>query len=782
MTRSHARRGCAATVLIALAWAAPAHAFDTASHNDMTVDALSAEGFGARATDVARVSNWFPDLYFQADNVPSSGHAGIVKTIVGLGFIRNEHWPQSLIDSAKRMHFDFMPRVPALDSTAGVDAEWDRLRKATFGVVRGAVAHNSVEELLVAIGMTVHQVQDFYAHTNWVEPSSPPAGDGPGWLARGQGNVPTWFDVPKTERDKVLVAGDSAPGRRGHGSWQEDGNLNLKTASAKDWPGRPLNAEAQMAAYFASRQWIRALHTWTGDEALWARAQRYAQNQSALSHDIGGAFNISWQAGRWAGEGGVCTPFCGEDSGAGGSLLGLDVAVKAYFLTRGRTIFRRTFERLAPRISADTPPEVPLSLVPVESSRDLQAQTQFVRARVLRMRGVGFGGLGDPGPDDADLYARATIAGQRYTSAIINGHDSFSFPKPYYPLTFLKAVPVGGRYNEPVSQILVQVRTANRRFSGTDDDVSLRLGPGLSFNLDKRLYDDFERGDRDTYSVPIDAVTRAGFSIGDIQYVEIHKSRDGVAGGWRLGGVKVIVNGRMLYENDAIERWLEDDHRTFRAPGIVRDHRTNLALAFWLDLREDDIVYGGDDQGDINEYDGRDAIARGYVPGTVVEANADGANRLGGRLGKGGDDAALRYRLDTLAPILPPPPVIQPPPPPPPPVIQPPPPPPPVIQPPPPPPPPAKPDLVILAVGIGDFTISNQGAGAAGPFSVSVAQQGNPTQTRTFPAGLAAGAQATRTFTGTCEGPLATVTADSGAVVDESDETNNQLTAVSRIC
>lgn len=774
MPRSHALRAATAALLTAAfaCAATPAHAFDTASHNDITVDALTAEGFGKRATDVARVSNWFPDLYFQADKVPSSGHAGLVKTLVGLGFIRNEHWPQSLIDAAKRMHFDFMPgRVPALDSTAGVEAEWDRLRRATFAVVRQAAARGNVEELLAAIGMTTHQVQDFYAHTNWVEPASPPAGNGPGWLARGQGSVPTWFDVPKAERDKVLVTGDSAPGQRGHGSWQEDGNQNLKSATGKDWPGRPLNAEAQMAAYFGTRQWVRALRTWVADDAFWARAQRYASNLSALDHDISGAFNISWQAGRWAGEGGVCTPFCGEDSGAGGSLLGLDVAVKAYFLTRGRTIFRRTFERVVRQISADDPPAVPLSAVPVQSSADLQAHTQFVRARVLKMRGVGFGGLGDPGPDDADLYARATIAGQRYTSAIINGHDSFSFPKPYYPLTFLKAVPVGARFSEPVSQVLIQVRTGNRRFAGTDDDVSLRLGPGLSFNLDKRLYDDFERGDRDTYSVPIDAVARNGFSIRDIRFVEIHKSRDGLAGGWRLGGIKVVVNGRTLYSNDNIERWLEDDHRTFRA-GITTDNRTGLALPFWLDLREDDVVYGGDDQGDINEYDARNAVARGYVPGTFVEANADGGDRLSGRLGKGGDDAAARYRLDTLRPILPPPPVFE----------QPPPPPPPVVAPPPPPPPPGKPDLVISSVFIDEFTVRNQGAAAAGPFSVSVTQMGLPTQTIQFPAGLAAGAQETRTFTGTCEGPLATATADSAGTVEESDETNNARTAPARVC
>ena len=90
--------------------------------------------------------------------------------------------------------------------------------------------------------------------------------------------------------------------------------------------------------------------------------------------------------------------------------------------------------------------------------------------------------------------------------------------------------------------------------------------PNLRFPLDKRLYDDFERGDRDTYSVPIDGAVLDGLTVGDISRVQIEKSRDGAAGGWRLRGVKLVVNGRTLYARDGIERWLEDDHRTWRAP------------------------------------------------------------------------------------------------------------------------------------------------------------------------------------------------------------------------
>ena len=82
----------------------------------------------------------------------------------------------------------------------------------------------------------------------------------------------------------------------------------------------------------------------------------------------------------------------------------------------------------------------------------------------------------------------------------------------------------GGRYGEPVTTMTVEIRTSSRAFAGTDDDVYLRVGPTLRFPLDKALYNDFERGDRDTYSVPIDAAVLAGLEVGDISRVQIEKS------------------------------------------------------------------------------------------------------------------------------------------------------------------------------------------------------------------------------------------------------------------
>lgn len=51
--------------------------------------------------------------------------------------------------------------------------------------------------------------------------------------------------------------------------------------------------------------------------------------------------------------------------------------------------------------------------------------------------------------------------------------------------------------------------------------------------------------------------------MSDVHSVRIHKSSDGIAGGWKLKGVPVIANGATPYNNQGINAWLEDNHRTW---------------------------------------------------------------------------------------------------------------------------------------------------------------------------------------------------------------------------
>lgn len=737
-----------------------ASGFDTGPHSDISRDALTAEGFGNTAVDVANVDNWFVDLYSNASKIPQSGHSTIGKGILGSLLGPRENWPDAVVKAATRTHFD--SSRDDIANAERVQKEWERLMRNTLSLGFNARVHNKPLELLTAIGMSLHELEDFYSHSNWIEQQGFEGVDGTDWSKLTFGQTPTWFDVPAEKRAQLNVyIGETTGHKRTHGGWNSDGNRSMKSGVNKDWPGRPGYANAYMTAYFATRQWLRALRTALADDAFWTRAQRYAGREGrSLDHDLRGALGIGMMSGHWSGEGEPCNPewsfnICGSRNGPGGDLIGLRNATRDFFEDHGKTLFRRTFERLIVPLGADAQPTA--SVLPITSSQDLQRSTRFVQLQVPRMRGID---LGDPGPDDADMFTRATIAGQSFQSGEINSHDSWSFPLPTSAFTFMKAVPASGAYRTPITSMNVEIRTSSSRFSGTDDDVHLRIGPSLRFALDKSLYDDFERGDRDTYSVPIDAAARAGLSLADLRQIQIEKSPDGVAGGWKLRGVKVIVNGRQVYARDGIETWLEDDHRTWRAPGFTPSSPATQALPVSLDLwDEDSNIYGSDDHGDINPFASRKTLTLAYTPGTNIDTTATGGATLGGRLGDG-DKATLRYRLQTLKPVAAPlfvaPPVTQTPV---------------VVEPPPPPPPVKKADLVISAMDFNPtdsyfFTVTNQGEAAAGPFTVTVGTGSYPIT------GLAAGASVTRTWA-TCTNGTFVATADALAQIDESSETNN---------
>src|SRR5262245_44447480 len=175
---------------LTLAVTAPALAYDTGPHFDMTEDAMTTEGFGLDAIGVAQVNNWFVDFYENGHRNPFSGHGGFWKRFLS-GAIQTEGWSQEVMDAADRSHFD--SATTTLFNSVGVPHEWDRLRRATWTLAREARDENDPAKLLAVLGISLHQVQDFYAHTNWVEPANALGAEGPDWSARNFGTTPTWF-------------------------------------------------------------------------------------------------------------------------------------------------------------------------------------------------------------------------------------------------------------------------------------------------------------------------------------------------------------------------------------------------------------------------------------------------------------------------------------------------------------------------------------------------------------------------------------------------------------
>jgi len=761
------RRAMVIALVIGLCLApSAARAYDTGPHADLTRDALTSEGFGRAGANVGMVNNWLVDYYTNPDKNPYSGHASFLIGVTRLGLDR-ENWLNQWVEGARRMHFDAEKRqveMPDLSNTAGVDREWRRLMFLTRKWVRYAGQRNDPYAVMSVLGISVHAVQDFYTHSNWVEdPSSEDGRGGPGMSTLGYGETPTWFDVPPDVRRKLVdnrAIYTGVPGiPRGHGHWQSNKNQSLVGGLNKDWPGRPKYQKSYATAYFASRQWIRAVRTWLGNEPLWRQAMTLPDT-SGLRHDVEGAEQISIHSGHWQGAGEPCVPFsCGARTGNAGSVSSLRLAIGDYH-DRGPTRYRRAFNEYIGAFR-EYPPE-PINMPDLPSSRTDQIFTRFVKLQILAYKGIDLGDI----PGEADIYANARMRGQSYTSTVINGEDSFGFPGSYAPFTWIRSVPTTNRESTPVESMTVRVETGGRSSAGTDDDVFLRVGRHR-FSLDKRAYDDFERGDDDTYSVPIGSATRDGLTIGDSNQVAIEKSRDGAAGGWFLHGVTLTVNGRNLVRNRSIDRWLENSSRVWTAPGLARDHRTADVIPVWLQLREDD--FGPQDTGDINVFDRHTSLPLAYRLGTIARGTVTGAARLSGRLSMdNGDKARLSYRLNTFGVRPPPPPV---------------PPPGPVTTPPPAPPGPAPapgpaPDLVVTAVGPSSVTVKNQGTAAAGPFTVTVTGRGTPR----FESGLAAGASTTRGYADpVCGGDYEGI-ADTGSEVPESNEANNTLDVFGVVC
>lgn len=113
-----------------------------------------------------------------------------------------------------------------------------------------------------------------------------------------------------------------------------------------------------------------------------------------------------------------------------------------------------------------------------------------------------------------------------------------------------------GSPSEIVNHLKVIVTTANVKKAGTDDTVRLDLG-GRSWYLNNSSRDDFERGRTDTFYLdPGSSLYRS--NLGSIR---IHKFPDGKSGGWKLKGLQIYVNGSRIYNNQSINKWVEDNDR-----------------------------------------------------------------------------------------------------------------------------------------------------------------------------------------------------------------------------
>ncbi len=352
-----------------------ASAFDTGHHADMTRDAMSEFGMNANAIGVAQAENWLVDYY---SSQPTTG----------------------LDHDLENLHFD------NLTTTAEIQNYWGRLTINTEQAVRGAAQANNPVKIVALMGMSLHAVQDFYTHSNWVELRRPVVNP-------ASYDTRTWFDAgpaaPGLRTGKYPSATPATPLVTDHG--------NYTLGMNHDSYVRPRWDEAYVYGWNASRQWIEAIRSWVMavNPGVWPSVQALVlapNDLVALQRDLEASHRISeWivargNNGHWKGSG----------SGSGASFNKFVLGWTA----RRDSLFVRHFkvdhwhQELTNNLNAMPPPIAipPLAPVPPMNKKALRVQT------------VGFDELVNPGEarvngrSNPNYYARVTISGQTFIEAM----------------------------------------------------------------------------------------------------------------------------------------------------------------------------------------------------------------------------------------------------------------------------------------------------------------------------------------------------------------------------
>ena len=402
-SRNLLRGGLAAAASLLALSLMPARslAFDTGHHWDLTISALGDQGFDNDAREIGGVSNWFVDYYV---NTPTD--------IAGMK------------EPCERLHFD------NLFDTDDITAYWLRLAANTRKQLLLAKASQDPLKALEILGASLHAVQDFYTHSNWVEEQGGKTRNtaSDGYLLN------TWFDEESAGRiaAKQYYTGSYPTMRNGakelHGAY--DAGLNHDSYCRPRWD------QAYVFAYAASRQWIAAAESWLNAPAFWTQMKSYAAGggRAGLDSDI----RASWRVSEWVATGPNDGHWKGKGSGRNAAFLaenlrwaGSDSTFVKKFKGNGDNA-QAIPTLLAPDLGfSDGPkPQAPGAgdVAPVPPLAITGS------AIVLHTDQVNFG-------EKADLYPLVNIGGQEFVDAMREVNKSISISDERW--TAIKFVPTG---------------------------------------------------------------------------------------------------------------------------------------------------------------------------------------------------------------------------------------------------------------------------------------------------------------------------------------------------
>lgn len=400
-------RRAVALWLVSLSLVQTTPGFDTAPHYDLTHVVLTERGFASEAIEIAQVLNWMTDYYTTA---PALG--------------RTNRKEQKMLE---QLHCD------NLDTAAQVKHYLGWLLHNVKNASQLAARKQNPLDTLTIMAISLHAVQDFYAHSNWVElhPRTESAYRTETFLSDPAGLPPQIVTgkVPPTLPSGVSGAALPA-GALVHGGYTS--GLN------KDSPVRPGWDEAYVFAYAASHELVALIEKWSEEAqpGYWNGVRRFQvapADQLRLEEDLDAARNIS----MWvAGDSRVDGHWKGDKSGA----HHLFTTFLARWEAAGSSVFARQIKdgtilgQLAESLSALAPPPDP----PLTSGFLLRRRAIVVRTNSIRATDSG-GLLGRLERIDlngeADFYALFRFGQQTYRERVLQGADYVT--DPWYVIHFV---------------------------------------------------------------------------------------------------------------------------------------------------------------------------------------------------------------------------------------------------------------------------------------------------------------------------------------------------------
>ncbi len=180
--------------------AAPATAFDTLWHQTISKRVGSAFGFSADATNVMQMGNFSPDFFgpvadFAAQNLPNNKELAALNT--------EGTQEEGVKQFAVFLHFDNLDNQ--LTRNSQLDQIFANVLHATQSAIADFSTRKDIDErtrkvlVLMTLGASLHMVQDFYSHSDWIHNDFSKTPRKMVQLPTGELRAPTWFEF----RDKM---------------------------------------------------------------------------------------------------------------------------------------------------------------------------------------------------------------------------------------------------------------------------------------------------------------------------------------------------------------------------------------------------------------------------------------------------------------------------------------------------------------------------------------------------------------------------------------------------